>query len=90
MIEDIEVGENCVCPMDENTITLSAFSRHCPDHGHLAPKATTIIQRWCDGSSEVVDFVSKKTGRCRRCRQVIPSKYGIASVHLPDGSTPRE
>jgi hypothetical protein len=89
VIPEIEVGEDCLCPMDENT-NVTAFSRHCPEHGHLASKATTIHRPWCSGSSEPVDILSKRTGRCRVCRLEVPQKYGFTAVHLDDGSTPRE
>lgn len=83
------IQDDCLCPMDENE-TITRFALGCPLHKHLAPPASEIKQPWCQGSSETVDILSKRTGRCRRCRLEVPQKYGIAGVHLRDGSTPRE
>lgn len=83
-------GPNCLCSLDE-TESIVAFNRMCPDHGWLAPTATEIAQPWCSGSSEPIrENISKRTGRCHVCRNEVPAKYGIAGVHLRDGSTPRE
>lgn len=75
--------DNCLCPWDENG-SLTRFARGCPIHGSLAAPSPIITQPWCDGSSE------PSTGTCRFCKHEVPTKYGIAGVHLRDGSTPRE
>jgi hypothetical protein len=80
---------DCTCPWDEHE-SITAFNRDCPQHGHLAPPRKTIEYRWCQGSSEPVIMLDKRSGNCRYCGHVVPSKYGHASVHLPDGSIPRE
>lgn len=82
-------GADCTCPQDENG-SLSTFGGACPDHGHLAPKPSTIRQRWCPGSSDHCEPTTNRLGYCRVCNKIVPQKYGVAGVHLPDGSTPRE
>lgn len=83
-------GPECLCSLSD-TGTFVAFNRMCPDHGWLAPPATEIKQAWCPGSSEPIsERWDKRQGKCQRCRHLVAQKYGIAAVHLPDGSTPRE
>ncbi len=78
----------CLCSLDDNE-NIVAYNAMCPLHKHLAPKSEVLVQRWCSGSSESVTILSKRTGRCVACQNEVPQKYGIAGVHLPDGSTPR-
>lgn len=82
-------GPECLCSLNE-TESIVAFNSMCPDHKELAPKRSTLIQRWCSGSSMPGSEVSRRTGRCHACGNEVPMKYGITGVHLPDGSTPRE
>ena len=81
---------DCLCPWNENG-SLARFSRSCPVHGSMAAPATEITKPWCSGSSEPVsDMATRRLGVCRACSNYVPAKYGIAGVHLRDGSTPRE
>lgn len=79
----------CLCSLDENE-NIVAYNVQCPTHGHLATPSKVIHQRWCNGSSMPVADGDRRTGRCHSCGNIVPAKYGIAGVHLPDGSTPRE
>lgn len=80
----------CLCSLDDYE-NIAVYNRQCPLHAHLAAPATEITRRWCSGSSEgVSESLTKRTGRCVACRNEVPAKYGYASVHYADGTTPRE
>lgn len=87
MSETIDLA--CLCSLDDNE-NIVAYNAACPLHRHLASPAKAIKQRWCSGSSETVEQTSARTGMCRACHNIVGQKYGIAAVHLPDGTTPRE
>lgn len=79
---------DCTCPQDEGGAVVS-FSRACPEHKGMAPTPTAINQPPCPGSSAHVEDIEGRSGLCRTCRNRVPHKYGYASVHLGDGTTPR-
>ena len=81
--------DECLCPMDEDE-RITTFGRGCPVHGSMAAPAKEITKPWCQGSSEIVTDLIGRVGTCRACGHQVPAKYGIAGVHLRDGSTPRE
>jgi hypothetical protein len=56
----------------------------------MAEAAKEVYKPWCEGSADPVSILTNRTGTCRACGLTVPQKYGIASVHLRDGSVPRE
>jgi len=81
--------DKCLCPWDENE-SIVRFARGCPIHGSMAAPSETVYKPWCQGSQEAVALLTNRTGTCRACGHTVGQKYGIAGVHLPDGSVPLE